>query len=325
MVNVNTNLLWLIVGTFGTLAVGTGVRLIALRNSTTQIVRKRLGSLKVWWVLAILWSAAAVFGKIGAAVLLATASWLAMREYLRFLKREANVGISAGVVLLLCGAAHYLLIVTGQREAATWFLPLVCILLLGAVRATTCTTRDYIRTTAGMFWGAMLLIYALSHALYLFDIDTPVEPTTGTAGPFLFLILLTEANDIMQAIVGRKLGKTKITPEVSPNKSAEGLIGGLLTTGTLSVVLAPFMTTLTLGRGAFEGVLVSLGAGLAISLAGFLGDINMSAIKRDVGVKDGSAILPGMGGIIDRIDSLTFTAPVFYLIVLLANQIHFNL
>ncbi|HIK92919.1 MAG TPA: hypothetical protein EYG03_13200 [Planctomycetes bacterium] len=61
-----------------------------------------------------------------------------------------------------------------------------------------------------------------------------------------------------------------------------------------------------------RGFLVSVAAGLLIVVAAFLGDINMSAIKRDVGVKDGSSILPGMGGVIDRVDSLTFTAPAFY-------------
>ena len=252
MINVNTYLLWLIAGTFGSLAVGTGVRLIALRNSTREIVKKRIGSLKVWWMLALLWSIAAIFGQIGAAVLLAVASWLAMREYLRFIAVKTHVGTGVYVCLFFSGAAHYLMIVTGRLDVAKWFLPVVGIVLLGAIRTTTCTTRDYIRTTAGIYWGAMLLIYALSYALYLFDIDSAVEPVSGSAGPFLFLILLTEMNDIMQAIVGRKFGKTKITPEVSPNKSLEGLAGGLLTTVTLSIVLAPFMTTLTTGHGRCE-------------------------------------------------------------------------
>jgi phosphatidate cytidylyltransferase len=85
----------------------------------------------------------------------------------------------------------------------------------------------------------------------------------------------------------------------------------------LAICLAPFLTTLTAEKSWVMGILVSALVGVAISLSGFLGDINMSAIKRDAGVKDGSAILPGMGGVIDRIDSLIFTAPVFYYLNLL--------
>ena len=81
---------------------------------------------------------------------------------------------------------------------------------------------------------------------------------------------------------------------------------------TLSVVAAPWLTTLTAERSPIAGIVISMLCGFMLSVVGFLGDINMSAIKRDVGVKDGSTLLPGQGGMIDRIDSLTFTAPVFY-------------
>lgn len=110
-----------------------------------------------------------------------------------------------------------------------------------------------------------------------------------------------------------------MTPVVSPNKSWEGCLGGCAATVVVASVLAPFLTPF-----ADRTALTAMGLRITmpffwstlfaviISFAGFLGDINMSAIKRDVGVKDGSTRLPGQGGVIDRIDSLTFTAPVFY-------------
>jgi len=329
MGSLNVNLLGIIVGTFAALGIGTGVRLVALRNSTDGLKTKRLGSLKVWWVLAVLLSAAVLLGQFGATILFAVASLLAMREFLRLIGTREPIGTLAIGALVSLGFIHYMFIATGHSDAAKRFLPVVGIVLLGAVRAPVCTPQKYIRTTAGIYWGAMLMIYAFSHALFLFEIDETfatstsqkVSPMVGPAGWFLFLVLLTEMNDIMQAIVGRKFGKTKITPRVSPNKSLEGLAGGVLTSVLLSLLLAPLLTTLTLGRDAMEAIVVCTLAGIAISLAGFLGDINMSAIKRDAGVKDGSAILPGMGGIIDRIDSLTFTAPSFYYFVLLAKQL----
>ncbi len=92
----------------------------------------------------------------------------------------------------------------------------------------------------------------------------------------------------------------------------------------LAVLLAPYLTTLTVDRGKAAGWAISATAGLLISLFGFLGDINMSAIKREAGVKDGSSLLPGMGGMIDRIDSMTFTGPAFYYFVMLASPSSFG-
>ena len=108
---------------------------------------------------------------------------------------------------------------------------------------------------------AMLIIYGLSYSLFLFEVDSIAQPWVGTAGWFLFVVLLTEMNDIMQAIVGRKFGKRKITPIVSPNKSLEGLVGGLVTTIVLSITLSPWMTTITRDRNPFQGISLSVMCG----------------------------------------------------------------
>lgn len=319
MGTVNANLIWMISATFAALSIGTTVRLIALRNSTAEMVKIRMGSLKVWWILALMWSAAALLGQIGVAVLLAVASFLGLREYLRLLGPTEEIGRISIVCLFVCGTIHYGLILSELNDSAKWFLPIALLLLLSGIRSATCKIEGYIRITAGLFWGALLMIYALSHSLFLFESRSKLEPWVGNAGWFLFLVMITEMNDIMQAVVGRKFGRHKITPSVSPNKSLEGLMGGIGTSITMAVVLAPLMTTITVDRGLWSGVFLSALAGLLISLAGFLGDINMSAIKRDAGVKDGSSLLPGMGGAIDRIDSLTFTGPAFYYFVVLLN------
>ena len=134
------------------------------------------------------------------------------------------------------------------------------------------------------------------------------------------LLVLTESNDIFQALIGRLFGAHKrhrITPTISPNKTWEGFLGGLLVTITLALLLAPWMTDLGRVAGPFDlpeplrPWIAPLLAALLIAVAGFFGDINMSAIKRDAGVKDSSKLMPGMGGLIDRVDSLTITAPVF--------------
>lgn len=320
MAPINPNLLMMIGGTFGALAIGSAIRLFMLRKSDSDLVKKRIGSLKVWWLLAVLWSAAVLVGPIGTILLLAIASFLAMREYLRLIGTTNQIGNLTIAGLTVCGLVHYGLIGIGAIAAAKWFLPIFGLITLAALRSTSASPRDYIRTTAAVYWGAMLMIFGLSHSLFLFELSADTEPWVGPAGWFLFLVLLTEMNDIMQAIIGRKIGKHKITPEVSPHKTIEGLLGGMLSTVVLSILLAPLLTELTAGRGRLMGLVISACAGLLISVMGFLGDINMSSIKRDAGVKDGSALLPGMGGVIDRIDSMTFTGPAFYYFVVLINR-----
>jgi phosphatidate cytidylyltransferase len=120
----------------------------------------------------------------------------------------------------------------------------------------------------------------------------------------LFLVLLTELNDIFQYLWGKSFGHLKIAPHVSPKKTWAGLFGGVGTTTLLAAVVGPWLTFMD-----WQHALV---AGLIIGIAGFAGDLSISAIKRDLGVKDSGTALPGHGGILDRIDSLTYTAPLFF-------------
>ncbi len=163
----------------------------------------------------------------------------------------------------------------------------------------------------------MLLVYAPSFAVMLWSIPVDQSAAVGPVGWFLYLLILTEMNDIAQAFFGRHWGKRRIAPVVSPLKTWVGLYGGIVTTATLAVLLAPLLTAFG-GMGASyrealrSGLVQAAGAGLLISIIGYFGDINLSAVKRDAGVKDSGTLLPGQGGILDRIDSLTFTAPAFY-------------
>jgi phosphatidate cytidylyltransferase len=133
-------------------------------------------------------------------------------------------------------------------------------------------------------------------------------------------VLLVQANDIAQALWGRALGRRKIAPIVSPGKTWEGFLLGVATTLVLSVLLAIPLTPLTEDSVALDiagasieiPYLRAVAAGLIVALGGFVGDLNMSALKRDLGVKDSGNLLPGQGGVLDRIDSLTFAAPLFF-------------
>lgn len=132
----------------------------------------------------------------------------------------------------------------------------------------------------------------LNHLAYLLMLPDRGNPIAGSAGLVLYLVFLTEINDIGQYIWGKSLGRHPVTPTVSPNKTWEGLIGGIVTTTGLAIAIAPWLTP-------FDWI-HALGVGLIISCAGFIGDVTVSALKRDLGVKDSGNIISGHGGILDR-------------------------
>jgi phosphatidate cytidylyltransferase len=306
----STTLLWLLGVLLAALVAGSALRFASLRNADETLRRKRFASLRTWWILAILWGGCLLAGRLGVCLLLTIASLIAFYEYAALLgirERERPVVISAYAIAVI----HYGLILFEQASASVVFVPLGGLAMVALVQILQGKAKDYIRTTGAIFCGMMTLFYGMGHAAYLFIHPAFNGGAAGPAGWFLYLMLLTESNDIFQALVGRSIGADKrhlITPTLSPNKTWEGFLSGLIATIALAILLAPWLTTLS-------QILQPLAVGFVIAVAGFFGDINMSGIKRDNGVKDGSHLLPGMGGMVDRIDSLTFTAPAFAYLV----------
>lgn len=311
MFSVSGPLLCTIAAIYAMLLFGTLVRIVALRGAVADVAATRRSSLRTWWILAAIFSVAVIGEQIGIVILLAVIAILGLRELVQLLGWN-SVGRPSVMLVYALVPLYYGYLLIGEAALLRQMAPIIFVLALGGLRASMGMIEGYVRTTAALFWSLMLMVYCLSHSAMLLTMEYSQVPLVGRAGWFVFLILLTSTNDIMQAVIGRRFGKTKITPRVSPNKSLEGLLGGMLVTVTFAALAAPWLTGLTLGRSMFAGMGLSLAAGVLISLFGFLGDINMSGIKRDFGVKDGSRLLPGQGGMIDRIDSLTFTAPVFF-------------
>jgi phosphatidate cytidylyltransferase len=186
------------------------------------------------------------------------------------------------------------------------FIPVYLFLLLPSRMVIAGHPKGFLRATATLHWGLMTTVYSLSHMAYLLALPERQGSFGTISGACLLflLIFLTQANDIAQFIWGRTLGKRPVLPLVSPKKTWEGLLGGLVTTTVLALLLGPVFSPMNGFAAA--------GIGLVIGVFGFLGDVVMSAVKRDIGVKDSGALLPGHGGILDRLDSLTFTAPLFF-------------
>jgi phosphatidate cytidylyltransferase len=312
-------LYWALAAIFASLIAGSITRFIALRNAEETKRRQRLASLRTWWLLATAVSAGLLAGRLGICLLLTVASCIAWFELTRMFgaRAEDKPAIRAGYALIV---VNYLLILFGSISLFATFLPVSSLIVLAVLLLMKDEPKGYIRSSGSLLWGIMFLGYGISHAALLMALPATSSGPLGPAGWFLFLVILTEADDIFQAIVGRLFGAHKrhrITPVISPNKTWEGFFGGMLVIVILAPLIAPWLTTLGQQAGPFslsaplQPWAAPILAAILISLAGFFGDINMSAIKRDAGVKDSSKLLPGMGGAIDRVDSLTMTAPVF--------------
>ena len=165
--------------------------------------------------------------------------------------------------------------------------------------------------------GAIYIGWLLSHFILLRGLRTPLSPSIFTpldiqpGAAWVYMVLaITFIQDTAAYFVGRSMGRHKMAPLLSPKKTWEGAVGGLVGSVTTSLVCIPLL-----------GLPLTLGAGIVIGLVGGvvgpLGDLAESLIKRQVGLKDAGSIIPGHGGVLDRADSLLFTAPtLFYLITL---------
>jgi phosphatidate cytidylyltransferase len=184
------------------------------------------------------------------------------------------------------------------------FIPVWVFLVTPFLMAIIGQTRNYLQRAAGFHWGEVACVYSIGFVVWLMRTPANLPMPAGPAGLVFLLLVATEANDVAQYCWGKLFGRRKIMPTVSPNKTREGFLGGWATTALLIWLIGPVFAPLA-------GVNLAIMAAL-LPLAGFAGDVTLSAVKRDIGVKDSSHLIPGHGGILDRIDSLTFTAPLYF-------------
>lgn len=305
------------------LLIGTVVRALSLRSAPPEVRSQRWNSLRVWWVLWGTLAVAMLAGTAGLAILMYGGGLLALREFNQLYVRHSPAAVRLAWMVALLALGHYAWLVLVQTQWSLLAFPLFVWLASGAVQVLHGESRGYLRATAGYCWAAVLFFWGLSHTVALANLPVGSDSLGASAlavGPMgwpLFVILLTQCDDIAQALIGRRIGRHKMTPAISPGKTWEGFVGGLVVTVLLSIVTAPWLTSLVAGYSCWHGLAIASGAGVLVSVVGSIGDLNMSALKREAGVKDSGRLLPGMGGMIDRVDSLTFTAPAVYYYALL--------
>lgn len=263
-------------------------------------LRQRVRS---WWIIVALCSLALTFSRTAALVFFGLVSFLALKEYLTLVPtRHADRRVLFWAYLSI--PLQYYWIGIEWYGMFIIFIPVYLFLLIPVALVLAGDTQGYLRAAGTLHWGLMSMVFSLSHLAFLLVLPQGQYPQVSGPGLVLFLLLLTELNDVAQFCWGKLFGKHKISPTVSPNKTMEGFVGGAMTTLLLSALLAPWLTPF--------GLRDALLAGALIAVAGFFGDLSLSALKRDLGIKDSGRLLPGHGGILDRIDSLTYTAPLFF-------------
>jgi phosphatidate cytidylyltransferase len=287
----------------GLLAIASLSSILLVRTKPERNYTELRLRIKTWWLIVAVFAVAVLFNRTVSVIVLGLVSFLAFKEYVSLVPtRRADHRVLFWAYLAI--PIQFYWVWMARYGLFIIFIPVFVFLFLPMRMILIGETQGFLRAIGTLHWGLMITVFGLSHAAFMLVLPAEVNPAGGTMGLLIYLVFLTEINDVAQYLWGKSLGKRKISPKVSPNKTVAGFLGGVFTTTVLAVLLAPFLTPLL----RYE----ALGAGLLIGLGGFVGDVTISALKRDIGVKDSGSLLPGHGGILDRLDSLTYTAPLFF-------------
>jgi phosphatidate cytidylyltransferase len=254
-------------------------------NAAIENLNARIHS---WWMISLVCGGTLLAGRIAIILLFALVSALALREFLTQAPAR-RAGLFARLVcFFLLLPVQYLLIGAGWYGLFCIWIPVYGFLALAFADST--------------YWGLMVCGYCVSHIPALLMLKIPgYEDRTPLL--IVFVVLIAQVSDILQYVWGKLIGTHPLLPRISPSKTVEGLVGGVLTATVLGALLRP-LTPFTVAQAGLMAFL--------IAMLGAFGGVVMSAIKRDRGIKDWGRLIAGHGGMLDRIDSLCFSAPVFF-------------
>jgi phosphatidate cytidylyltransferase len=292
---------------------GAVVGFLALATIVARVLRLRIprenqaienlnARIDAWWVMCIVFTIALLTGGLGSYLLFGLMSLLALREFVTLADTGRGDHRALFWTFFVVTPLQYLLVALKAYDLFSIMIPVYAFLFVTLRVVLAGQTDRFLARTAQINWGLMVCVYCLSYAPALLGLDIPGFRGQG-AKLLLFLVLVTQFSDVFQYICGKLFGRHRIAPAISPNKTWEGFVGGV----AVAVLLGAGIWWVTPFQPAQAAVLA-----LAAALMGFAGGLVMSAVKRDRGVKDFGSTIGGHGGMLDRIDSLTFAAPVFF-------------
>ncbi len=305
----------LIVGVLALLAIVTAVGQFLRRHPDRGLdpaaVRSFNSRIRGWWIMCTVLAAAFWLGTTATLVLFGLVSFWALREFITLTPTRLGDHRALFWVFFAFTPAHYILVGYDRYDIFSVFLPLYGTLFVLARVAIAGDSKRFLERTAKIQAGLMVCVYCLSFApaLLQLPVATPANaepplPATANFRLLFFLILLVQFADCMQYVWSRMLGRRLVAASVSSNRTWEGLLGSAVSTSLLA-------SALWWAAPPYQPWQAAL-AGFVVSLMGFAGGMTMSAIKRDRKVKDYGTLVQGHAGVLDRIDSLCFAAPIFF-------------
>ena len=300
------SLWWLFLAILAILITASSVgSILALKYGSQNPTISNLNArINAWWVMTLVLVLAFVTGHIGSTFLFFLVSFAALRECLSLVySRRGDYAVLVACFYVVLPVQYYF-VLTDWYGMFAIFIPVYAFLLLPILAGLSGVPTRFLDRTAKIQWSLMVSVFCISHVPFLLNLKIPNFDQNILL--VIFLIAVVQASDVLQYIWGKLLGKRKIAPVLSPSKTVEGFVGGVLSATALATALW-WITPFT----PFQAGLI----GLVICLMGFAGGLVMSAIKRDFGVKDWGHMIKGHGGMMDRVDSICFAAPIFFHIV----------
>ena len=284
-------------------AVGAVLKRAVARGEPHAVIDNLVQRVNAWWVMVGAIGVAFALGKPGVMLLFAAISACALREFTHVLDTRDADRPAIAVAFLVVLPLQYAAVWAGAHGLYSAVVPMLAFLLLPLVGTLGGGgTQRYLERTSRLQWGLVISVFCISHVPALITLDIP-----GQGGEHLlliaFLVIVVQGSDVLQYIWGKLFGRHKLAPVLSPSKTWEGLVGGVASATALGAALhglTPFTP------------LQAAGLAFLLCIMGFLGGLVMSAIKRDRGIKDWGQLIRGHGGMLDRLDSLVFAAPVFF-------------
>jgi phosphatidate cytidylyltransferase len=300
------SLLRLMGGVLALLVVAWGIGWILSRRVTREEHRATVENInarvRAWWVMAGVFMLSLITGAAGSILLFTLISFLALREFVTLAPGGPGDHRALMWCFFIATPVEYFLIWIGWYGLFSILIPVYVSIFIAIRTVLAGDTDRFLERTATMQWGLMICVYFVSYVPALLMLRIPGYEHRNAALMF-FLVFVVQMSDVLQYIWGKTVGVRPIAPSISPNKTWEGCLGGIVSATALGAALwwaTPFHPPQAAAMA------------FVITVMGFAGGLIMSAIKRDRGVKDYGSLIAGHGGVLDRIDSLCFAAPVFF-------------
>ncbi|UYZ84327.1 phosphatidate cytidylyltransferase [Entomomonas sp. E2T0] len=282
--------------------VGFALKLVKGNNPVIENLNARINA---WWVMVLVIGCTFWLGNTAVIILFFLISGFALREFITITPTTSDDYYALLFAFYIALPVQYIFVAINWYGMFSIFIPVYVFLLLPVLASIKGSTKNFLERTAKVQWGLMITVYCISCVPALLTLDIQGYENRNLL-LIAFLVIVVQISDVLQYVFGKLFGKRKIAPTLSPSKTVEGFLGGIVSASLIGACLwwiTPF--------SFLQAGMISL----MITLLGFMGGLVMSSIKRDQGIKDWGHMIEGHGGMLDRLDSVCFAAPIFFHVV----------